>query len=201
MTVWNFRPPEGVLRFVSHRVAVPRPLAGTIGRTLLTAAAGVAIVLAGAVGPARPANAQTCSAPQFKYRHGIVSFMEHGLTVDLRVEIADTEEMREVGLMCRRSLDPDAGMLFVFDALTRGGFWMKDTLIPLSIAFMNDHWQVVGIMDMRVAPDPANPPVSDVWSPNRPYRYALEVNQGFFKNHDLDDQAQVRFYAGQPPKP
>jgi uncharacterized membrane protein (UPF0127 family) len=119
----------------------------------------------------------------------------------VRVEIADTDKMRETGLMCRHSLDPDAGMLFVFDDLTRDPFWMKNTFIPLTIAFLGDRWQVVGIMDMRVAPKPDDPPPSDIWAPSRPYRYALEVNQGFFKTHNLDEHAQVRFYSGEPAKP
>jgi uncharacterized membrane protein (UPF0127 family) len=130
-----------------------------------------------------------------------MSFTEHGTTVDVRVEIAETQQLREVGLMCRRSLDPDAGMLFVFEDQTRDPFWMKNTLIPLSIAFMGSHWEIVGILDMRVAPDPANPPPSDVWAPSRPYRYALEVNQGFFKAHGLDERAEVHFVSGEPTKP
>jgi uncharacterized membrane protein (UPF0127 family) len=164
-------------------------------------AVACAAVLATAAVAAGPARGQDCTVPQFKYRHGIVSFAEHGTTVDVRVEIADTEQMREIGLMCRRSLDPDAGMLFAFPDVTRDPFWMKNTLIPLSIAFMSERWQVLGIMDMRVAPDPANPPLTDIWAPSRPYRYALEVNQGFFKIHDLDEHAQVRFIAADPAKP
>jgi uncharacterized membrane protein (UPF0127 family) len=167
------------------------------GAVLLTLTA----LAAAAVWPAGPVRAQACAVPQFEYRHGIVSFTEHGATVDVRVEIADTPEKQEVGLMCRRSLDPDAGMLFVFQDLTRGGFWMEKTLIPLSIAFMSNRWQIVAIMDMRVAPDPDNPPPGDVWTPPRPYRYALEVNQGFFKAHDLDERAQVRLVSGEPAKP
>jgi uncharacterized protein len=170
-------------------------------RRVAAAIAAAAVLAVTAGGAPRPAHAGACDVPQFAYRHGIMSFIEHGTTVDLRVEIADTQQMREVGLMCRRSLDPDAGMLFVFEESTRDGFWMKNTFIPLSIAFMTDRWQLVGIMDMRVAPDPADPPASDVWAPAKPYRYALEVNQGFFKNHDLDEHAQVRFVSGQPLKP
>lgn len=168
-------------------------------RTLLAIAA--AAVAAWALWPASPAGAQTCTVPAFRYRHGIVSFKEHGTTTDVRVEIADTEEAREVGLMCRRALDPDAGMLFVFEDLTRAPFWMKNTLIPLSIAFLDNRWHVVGLDDMRVAANPADPPPTDLWAPTKAYRYALEVNQGFFKAHDLDNKAQVHFTSGEPPKP
>jgi len=201
MSVWNFHLRSGVVRTMSRPVAVVRRRGLSARRGPLAAAAVVVAALVAGAGPARPAGADDCTIPQIKYRHGILSFTEHGTTVDVRVEIAETERMREVGLMCRRSLDPDAGMLFIFEEDTRDPFWMKNTLIPLSIAFMGDHWQVLAIMDMRVAPDPANPPPSDIWAPTRPYRYALEVNQGFFKTHDLDERAQVHFVSGGPPKP
>ena len=178
---------RGVVRSMRMRPLIP----------LIVAAAmlGVAVL------PSRPARADDCVVPALKYRHGTVSLSEHGSAVDVRVEVADTERMREVGLMCRRSLDPDAGMLFVFEDLTRDPFWMKNTLIPLSIAFIDARWQIVGMFDMRVAPNPADPPASDVWAPTRPYRYALEVNQGCFKAHGLDEHAKVRFIPGDPAKP
>lgn len=166
------------------------------------AAIAVAVLAAAVLGsPAGPARAEDCTIPAFKYRHGIVSLIEHGTTVDVRVEVADTERAREVGLMCRRALDADAGMLFVFEDVTREPFWMKNTLIPLSIAFLDSRWHAVGIFDMRVAPNPFDPPPGDVWAPNRPYRYALEVNQGFFKVHGLDDRAQFHFTPSAPAKP
>ena len=168
-------------------------------QTLLAIAAAAAAVWA--LWPASPAGAQACTVPAFRYRHGIVSFTERGATTNVRVEIADTEQTREIGLMCRHALDPDAGMLFVFEDLTRAPFWMKNTLIPLSIAFLDNRWHVVGLDDMRVAANPADPPPSDLWAPAKAYRYALEVNQGFFKTHDLDNKAQVRFTSGEPPKP
>lgn len=171
----------------------------SLRRTLLVVA--VAAAAAWALWPASPAGAQACTVPAFRYRHGIVSFTEHGTTTDVRVEIADTEQARETGLMCRRALDPDAGMLFVFEDLTRAPFWMKNTLIPLSIAFLDNRWRVVGLDDMRVAPNPADPPPTDLWAPAKAYRYALEVNQGFFKTHELDNKAKVRFTSGEPPKP
>jgi uncharacterized protein len=169
-------------------------------RRVLSAIAAAALVVAGLIPPA-PAGADDCTVPAFRYRHGVVSFSEHGSTTDVRVEVADTEQTREVGLMCRRALDPDAGMLFVFADLTREPFWMKNTLIPLSIAFLDNRWQVVGMYDMRVAPNPADPPLGDLWAPAKQYRYALEVNQGFFKAHEFDGHAKIRFTPGDPPKP
>ena len=115
--------------------------------------------------------------------------------------VAANDPDREQGLMYRTKLAPNEGMLFVFNETAVHCFWMKNTLIPLSIAFLDNHWQVVGLFDMRVAPNPADPPVTDVWAPTRQYRYALEVNQGFFKVHGLDEHAQVRFTPGEPAKP
>lgn len=164
-------------------------------------AALLVLAFAGGAAVPRAFGAGDCTVPTFKYPHGVVTFTEHGTATQVRVEIADTEPSREVGLMCRRELDTDAGMLFKFEDLTQAPFWMKDTLIPLSIAFLDNRWRVVGILDMRVAPDPSNPPPTDLWQPTRPYRYALEVNQGFFKAHGLDAHAQVRFTPADPPKP
>ena len=150
----------------------------------------VVAALAG-IGPGT-VRAAACSVPIFAYRHGNVFFTEAGREERVRVEVADTEDRMEVGLMCRPSLDPDAGMLFVFAAPTQESFWMKNTLIPLAIAFMDSDWHIVGILEMPVAQDPAAGPFP-TYGPEKPYRYALEVNAGFFAKHDLDERAQVRF--------
>lgn len=152
-----------------------------------TAPAGMGSAAQSYQAPATP----DCHVPSFPYKHGTVTFTEHGTATEVHVEIADTPDAEEVGLMCRTSLDPDAGMLFVFADDTRSPFWMKNTLIPLSIAFIDAKWHIVGLMDMRVAPDPSNP--ADLYAPGKPYRYALEVNQGFFTRHDIDEKAEVRF--------
>jgi uncharacterized membrane protein (UPF0127 family) len=151
--------------------------------------AAVAAALA-APGPI-PASA-ACRVPSFIYKHAVVRFTEAGRSAQVRVEIADTPETLEIGLMCRTALDPDAGMLFTFADTTQGGFWMKNTLIPLSIAFIDADWHIVALMDMRVAPDPENGPF-ETYTPSRPYRYALEVNLGYFNQHELDERAEVHF--------
>ena len=111
--------------------------------------------------------------------------------VPMTVWVADTGPLRQRGLMGRESLPSDAGMVFVFEEETSGGFWMKDTLIPLSIAFIDDNGQIVDILDM--APCEADP--CPVYIPDATYLFALEANQGFFEDHgvttdwtvDLDD--------------
>lgn len=97
------------------------------------------------------------------------------------VWVADTRALRQRGLMGRESLPPDAGMVFVFEEDTGGGFWMKDTLIPLSIAFLDDSGQIVDILDME--PCQADP--CPVYTPDATYRYALEANEGFFEDHGI----------------
>lgn len=91
----------------------------------------------------------------------------------LEVEVARSEEERARGLMGRKSLAPKKGMLFVFDRDKKLSFWMKNTSIPLSIAFISKEGVIKEIRDME--PYSLNPVVS-AYS----VRYALEVNQGEF---------------------
>jgi uncharacterized membrane protein (UPF0127 family) len=101
--------------------------------------------------------------------------------VDIAVEVADTPTERQVGLMGRRELAPDAGMVFLHDEPVSSGFWMKDTLIPLSVAFWDDQDRIIGITDMepcRTDPCPTYP------APD-PWVGAVEVNQGFFREHGV----------------
>jgi uncharacterized membrane protein (UPF0127 family) len=92
------------------------------------------------------------------------------------VEVADSQEERETGLMNRESLPADAGMIFLFEEDSSGGFWMKNTLIPLSIAFADADGTIVSILDME--PCEADP--CEIYEPGAAYRSALEVNQGAF---------------------
>lgn len=151
----------------------------------------VVAALAGLLTGMSPVLAQGCTVPPLTYRHGTVIFTQGGQRTEVRVLIADTPEKQEYGLMCRTSLPADEGMLFVFADVTQVPFWMKNTLIPLSIAFIDDRWRIVAILDMAVEPDPAHP--SALYAPPRPYRYALEVNQGFFAKHGIHAGAEVRF--------
>jgi uncharacterized protein len=99
------------------------------------------------------------------------------------VEIADSPEERQVGLMNRESLPENAGMIFLFEGDESGGFWMKDTLIPLSIAFADADGTIVRILDME--PCEADP--CEVYEPGVLYRSALEVNQGAFSRWGVQE--------------
>ena len=106
----------------------------------------------------------------------------------ITVEIADTRESQEKGLMNRKSLDEDKGMLFVYDRDSRKSFWMKNTLIPLSIAYIAADGTIREIYDME--------PFSTRTVDSRySVRYALEVNQGAFQRHGIKVGDKVEFTA------
>jgi len=88
-------------------------------------------------------------------------------------EVARTEAERERGLMYRKSLPPDRGMLFIFPAESIEYFWMKNTLIPLDVAFMDSKGTILTIKTMKPLDET---PVSS----EKPCKYALEMNAGYF---------------------
>jgi uncharacterized membrane protein (UPF0127 family) len=101
--------------------------------------------------------------------------------VTLQVEIAETAPARTAGLMNRTSLAAAAGMVFLFDGPTDGSFWMKDTRIPLSIAFWDPGGLILAILDM----EPCRADPCPLYSPGVTYVGAVEVNQGFFQDHGI----------------
>ncbi len=113
-----------------------------------------------------------------------MGFVQDARPVPLQIEVADTPVSRSQGLMHRRALADNAGMLFIFEETGSWGFWMKNTLIPLSIAFIGEDWRIVDIVDMAVAPDPEKGPF-EIYESARPFKYALEVNRGFFRRKGL----------------
>jgi uncharacterized membrane protein (UPF0127 family) len=96
---------------------------------------------------------------------------------ELTVEIADTDDERARGLMGRTSLPADAGMIFLYPEPTQGGYWMKNTLIPLSIAFYDTDGEILRILHM----EPCRSEPCPVYDPGLPYAGALEVNRGAFE--------------------
>jgi uncharacterized protein len=111
-----------------------------------------------------------------------------GEEVEVRVEIADDASERARGLMHRAALAENRGMLFVFPREERLSFWMKNTLIPLSIAFVDSEGRIVDIQDMKPLDD--DPPS---YVSAEPAQYALEVNQGFFEERGVEvgDRARL----------
>src|SRR5437870_5270 len=91
----------------------------------------------------------------------------------LKVEVADAEPQRMQGLMFRKKLGTNDGMLFVFDELGYHSMWMKNTLLPLSVAFVDEEGRVLNILDME-------PLTLDSHAAAGPARYAIETNKGWF---------------------
>jgi hypothetical protein len=97
---------------------------------------------------------------------------------ELIAEIASTDEEKSRGLMGRKHLPEDQGMLFMYLTSVKPQFWMKDTLIPLSVAFIDHTNTIIEIRDME--------PLSEARVSSRaPVRFALEVNQGWFEKNNI----------------
>jgi uncharacterized protein len=93
-------------------------------------------------------------------------------------EVADNMRTRSDGLMMRNKMAPNQGMLFVFEKSEPHCFWMRNTLLPLSIAFIDDNGVIVNIADMK-------PQSDDSHCSKKPVRYALEMNQGWFASKGI----------------
>jgi hypothetical protein len=96
----------------------------------------------------------------------------------IQAEVASTVGTRAQGLMQRKSMAQGAGMLFVFDEPAAHCMWMKNTLIPLSVAFIDERGQIANIADMQPLDETTHCAL-------RPVRYALEMNQGWFKKRGI----------------
>ena len=107
---------------------------------------------------------------------------------NIRAAVAQTPEQRQTGLMFRREMAQHEGMLFVFEQASAQCFWMKDTLLPLSIAFLADDGSVVNIADMK-------PQALDSHCSAQPVRYVLEMNQGWFAKRGIKPGSKI---AGKP---
>ena len=107
--------------------------------------------------------------------------------VNFHVEIAATPEKREVGLMYRRELPPNRGMLFIFPAEKVNSFWMKNTPIPLDMIFISRERKIVGIVHETV------PFSLDGRSVSVPSQYVLEINGGLSRRYGFKAGDAVRF--------
>lgn len=96
----------------------------------------------------------------------------------IRAEVANSDATRRDGLMFRKELPGNDGMLFVFEQPDVQCFWMRNTLLPLSIAFIADDGTIVNIDDMA-------PQTEDPHCAKKPVRYALEMAQGWFDQHGI----------------
>ena len=126
-----------------------------------------------------------CAMPEFGT--GEVEFTSVGEPPRIiDVFLAETEVQRQYGLMYRRWLHPEWGMVFMFEQDGNGGFWMKNTIIPLSIAFFDVNGRIVDILHMEPCYEPP-PEGCPTYTPDSSYRGALEVNQGAFSEWGIEE--------------
>lgn len=102
----------------------------------------------------------------------------------IQAEVAASSDARERGLMFRKTMPANAGMLFVFEEKAGHCFWMKNTDLPLSIAFLADDGSIVNIEDMA-------PQTEDNHCPRAAVRYALEMNKGWFAQKGIKPGAKI----------
>lgn len=128
------------------------------------------LAIAALLAPAAPASAQPQPAlPRVQLQAGIHL---------IKAEVAADDRSRASGLMFRERLGPSEGMLFVFDSPGRQCFWMRNTKIPLSIAFLADDGSIVNVERMQ-------PMSEDSHCSAKPVRFALEMSQGWFGKRGL----------------
>ena len=108
----------------------------------------------------------------------------------VRAEVAADYSSRARGLMHRRSLAPNAGMLFVFEDAALHCMWMKNTYVPLSVAFLDEKGEIINIADMEPQSERSH-------CATRPARYALEMERGWFAQRGVKPGARL---GGVPPK-
>jgi uncharacterized membrane protein (UPF0127 family) len=103
----------------------------------------------------------------------------------VRAEVADNMAARMQGLMHRKSMAQNAGMVFVFEESSKHCMWMKNTLIPLSVAFIDEQGAIINIADMQPHSEQSHCSVRDA-------RYALEMNQGWFAQRGIKPGAKLQ---------
>ena len=106
----------------------------------------------------------------------------------IQAEVAQTPEQRSIGLMFRSSMGTNEGMLFAFEEPGQQCFWMKNTLLPLSVAFVADDGSVVNIENMK-------PQTLDSHCSTKPVRFVLEMNEGWFAKRGIKPGFKL---AGKP---
>ena len=109
----------------------------------------------------------------------------------INAQVAAKPEQREIGLMFRKDMPQHEGMLFVFENPSRLCFWMKNTLLPLTAAFVADDGVVVNLADMK-------PQTTESHCSTKPVRYVLEMNKGWFAKRGIKPGSKI---AGRPFSP
>ena len=131
------------------------------------------------------ANAQ--DAPQMQLQRIQLSVGIHQIDAQLAVR----SEQREIGLMFRKEMPQNEGMLFIFESPTRLCFWMKNTLLPLTAAFIADDGTILNLENME-------PQTTESHCSTKPVRFVLEMNQGWFAKKRVKPGSKI---SGRPFSP
>jgi len=142
-----------------------------MNQTVNVLALALGLLLAGPLA-SPPAQAQTRAQPTLP-----MATLQAGIHL-IKAEVAADSQTRSAGLMFRESLAPNHGMLFVFQEKAGHCFWMRNTPLPLSIAFLDDDGTIVNIEDMA-------PRTEDSHCPKKPVQFALEMEQGWFARRGI----------------
>jgi len=158
---------------------------------LLAAASSMPGCKTTASGEARPASSQ--HATHVPAQPARVELLPPGRDpIAVAVEVVDTPDARQRGLMYRKQLAPDAGMLFIFEQPEQHTFWMHNTLIPLDMIFIKADWTILGIVEN------ATPLTDTARSVPGDSQYVLEVNAGFSRSHGLQAGISLRYVPAVP---
>jgi uncharacterized membrane protein (UPF0127 family) len=140
------------------------------------AAVRVACILAGLA----------CTLPSWAQNADSLPTIELSAGIHLiHAEVADSDMLRMRGLMFRDGLAPNHGMLFLFDDTDKHCMWMRNTLIPLSVAFIADDGTIVNVEEMK-------PQTDTTHCAGKPVHVALEMDTGWFAKHGIGTGAQIR---------
>ena len=152
--------------------------------TCIKSLASVLLALAALLGPS-VATAQAIPQPR-------LPTVELGVGMhNIVAEVARTPQQQQIGMMMRTKMEQHEGMLFVFDEVGPRCFWMRNTLLPLAIAYIADDGTIVNIAEMQPQSDTSH-------CSEKPVRYALEMNQGWFARRGIKSGMRLR---GAPFKP
>lgn len=155
-----------------------------VGAVLLVVSIGT-----GGCDDAAPDRGSPSNPPSFRH-DGTLTFLsaEGDSLTTIDIEIADTNAARAQGLMYRRSMRYDRGMLFVFDQPGTGGMWMRNTPLPLDMIFVDAEEEIINIVERTT------PFSEESVAPEAPRKYVIEVRAGFVERHNLDDTARITWH-------
>ena len=163
----------------AFQLAALRGATGVLSRARRAVGALCAGLLASALAvPAGVAQAQ--EGPQMNLRRVELTAGMHRIDA----QVALTPQERQTGLMYRKEMPAHEGMLFVFEQHSQQCFWMKNTLLPLTAAFIADDGTIVNLEDMK-------PQTLDSHCSAKPVRYVLEMNQGWFAKKGIKAGAKL----------